>query len=68
VVELTGSKSQIQLIPYDRAYAPGFEDMRRRVPNTEKIHKLIGWKPTVSFSKIIASIAEEEKRKLAKER
>jgi len=68
IVELTGSKSQIQLIPYDRAYAPGFEDMRRRVPNTEKIHKLINWKPTVSLSKIIASIAEEEKRKLAKER
>ena len=33
----TGSGSEIQLIPYDEAYEPGFEDMIRRTPNLEKL-------------------------------
>jgi UDP-glucose 4-epimerase len=33
------------LIPYSEAYEMGFEDMRRRMPNTKKIHSLIGWQP-----------------------
>ena len=37
IIALTGSRSTIQHIPYDEAYAPGFEDMRRRVPCIEKI-------------------------------
>jgi len=32
VVATLGSKSKIELIPYDQAYAPGFDDMRRRKP------------------------------------
>ena len=32
VVKTLGSKSKIELIPYDKAYAPGFDDMRRRKP------------------------------------
>ena len=37
VIERTDSRSTIQYIPYSEAYAPGFEDMRRRVPDTTKI-------------------------------
>ena len=29
-------RSEIQLIPCDEAYEPGFEDMNRRTPNLEK--------------------------------
>jgi UDP-glucose 4-epimerase len=42
VIALTGSSSEIQFIPYTDAYAPGFEDMRRRVPAIDKITQLIG--------------------------
>jgi UDP-glucose 4-epimerase len=42
----TDSPSEIQLIPYDQAYEPGFEDFRRRVPSIEKINRYTGWKPT----------------------
>jgi UDP-glucose 4-epimerase len=63
VIALTESDSAVQFVPYDRAYSPGFEDMRRRVPSIEKIHKLIGWKPTLALDKIILSIAEEKKGK-----
>ena len=30
-------------IPYEEAYEPGFEDMQRRVPKIEKIHRYTGW-------------------------
>src|SRR5947208_7761082 len=32
---LADSESEVLLVPYDDAYEPGFEDMARRVPNTE---------------------------------
>ncbi len=32
VREMTESTSEIVHIPYDQAYADGFEDMRRRIP------------------------------------
>lgn len=59
VVEMAGSESTVELIPYDEAYEAGFEDMTRRVPDTTKIEKLTGWKPTRNLDDIIAaSIAE----------
>jgi UDP-glucose 4-epimerase len=45
VIDLTHSQSQIELVPYDQAYAPGFEDMQRRVPNIDKVAALIGYAP-----------------------
>ena len=38
--------SEIALVPYEEAYEAGFEDMRRRVPDTDKIGELLGWRPT----------------------
>lgn len=43
------SQSEIQLIPYDQAYEPGFEDFRRRVPSIEKIGRYTGWEPTTTL-------------------
>lgn len=45
----TDSPSEIQLIPYDQAYEPGFEDFRRRVPSIDKIQRYTGWQPTTSL-------------------
>jgi len=53
VVERSGSASEIELIPYEEAYASGFEDMRRRVPDTAKIRGLTGWTPERSLDQII---------------
>ncbi len=47
------SASSIVTIPYDEAYAPGFEDMPRRVPNISKITSMIGYRPTVSLEEIV---------------
>jgi len=45
VIQHTGSSSKVELLPYDQAYAPGFEDMRRRVPSVKKLQRLIGYEP-----------------------
>ncbi len=37
VRDLTGSDSDIQVIPYDQAYEEGFEDMPRRYPDISKV-------------------------------
>lgn len=60
-IEVTGSTSQIQYIPYEEAYGEGFEDMRRRVPNLEKAKRLIGYQPTRSLNDIINDVAGEFK-------
>ncbi len=33
------SDSEIRLVPYEEAYEAGFEDMRRRIPDTAKIER-----------------------------
>lgn len=53
----TGSQSPIRLIPYDQAYAPGFEDMRRRVPDTARVQQLLGWQPQIPLDEILQRVA-----------
>jgi len=56
VIELTESSSRIEYIPYDKAYAPGFEDMLHRAPTIEKIGKLLNWKPNHTLDQIIKDV------------
>lgn len=53
---LTGSSSPIEFVPYDQAYAAGFEDMPRRVPSIDKAHRLIGYHPTLALDGILKSV------------
>jgi UDP-glucose 4-epimerase len=58
VKAMTGSSSPIQIIPYDKAYEAGFEDMPRRVPDISKIRELIGYEPKLDLDQIIHSVIE----------
>lgn len=53
---LTGSQSPILFVPYEQAYAKGFEDMSRRVPSIEKAERLIGYRPTMGLDGILKSV------------
>jgi UDP-glucose 4-epimerase len=53
VKDIVESKSEIHCIPYSQAYAPGFDDMERRVPCTERIHDLLGWSPEISLDQLL---------------
>ena len=57
VIDVTSSRSSIEMIPYEDAYAPGFEDMQRRVPDISKIKNVIGWAPKLGLEAIIRDIA-----------
>jgi UDP-glucose 4-epimerase len=57
VIEITGSKSSIEKIAYEKAYPEGFEDMQRRVPDISKIKKVLGWEPEINLDQIIKDIA-----------
>jgi UDP-glucose 4-epimerase len=59
--ERTGSTSEIQLIPYEQAYAKGFEDMRRRVPDTTKLRELTGWQASRSLEDILEDVIAESR-------
>lgn len=58
VIMLTSSKSEIHYLPYEVAYPAGFEDMQRRVPDTSKVRKTIGWQPSHDLEKIILDVAQ----------
>ena len=49
----TKSASEVVLVPYDKAYESGFEDMPRRVPDLGKIRTLIGYEPKVHLDEIL---------------
>ncbi len=53
VVATLGSKSSIERIPYEQAYAPGFDDMRRRKPRVTKLHQYVSYRPQTSLREII---------------
>ncbi len=65
VIARAGSASKIRMVPYSEAYAPGFEDMQRRVPDTAKVQRLIGWTPDYALDEIIDSVIAHERAELA---
>lgn len=61
-----GSSSEIVTIPYDEAYAEGFEDMLRRVPSAEKLEATIGFRPRTPLETTIADVLEAERARAAR--
>ena len=64
VIERTESAAQIEYIPYSEAYAPGFEDMRRRVPNTTKVYEAIHWKAERTLAQILDDVIAYERTRI----
>ena len=62
VIELAGSKSGIDHVPYEKAYGQQFEDLRRRVPKLDKVRRVIGFKPTKNLDQIIQSVIDEQRK------
>jgi UDP-glucose 4-epimerase len=59
-----GASSPIRLVPYDEVYGPGFEDMRRRVPDTTKLRTLTGWTPRRSLDDILTDAIAQARSEL----
>jgi len=59
ILRLSGSLSPLEFVPYAKAYASDFEDMRRRVPNTGKIRDLLGWTPRIPLDQTLLEVIAE---------
>jgi UDP-glucose 4-epimerase len=58
IINQTDSKSEITFTDYQDAYAVGYEDMARRVPDVSKIREFIGWESIIDLKTIINDIAK----------
>jgi len=56
VKDVAGGESPLAYIPYGEAYAPGFEDMQRRVPDISRMKSLLGWSPTIDLKTTLERI------------
>ena len=61
IKKMTGSLSEIVLVPDEEAYEAGFEDMARRLPDVSKIQRLIGYEPTLSLGEMLERIIAQER-------
>ena len=66
VIEMTGSRSTIEVISYEKAYGRSFDDMMRRVPDLTRIEQAIGYKPRHSLSDTLTLVIEHERAAMAK--
>jgi len=57
IIERTSSKSTIEHQSYEDAYAQGFEDMERRVPDNALLKQLTDWSPVKNIENIIDDLA-----------
>lgn len=63
IIRLSQSQSKLQFLSYDEAYAQGFEDMQRRVPDISKINQWIGFRPKTSLETILKETIEYHRQK-----
>ena len=68
VIEKIKSKSELKFISYEEAYGEGFEDMRRRVPSVQKLHKYIGYKAKRNIEDILNDVINDKIREIENEK
>ena len=64
IIEITGSRSPVVLVPYEMAYEEGFEDMERRAADISRLRALTGFSPEVGLDEIIRLTADHLRRSL----
>ncbi|MEO7963625.1 MAG: NAD-dependent epimerase/dehydratase family protein, partial [Gemmatimonadaceae bacterium] len=61
VRDAAASASEIVYVPYAEAYAAGFEDMMRRVPDVSKLERVTGFRPLTSLDVILRDVVADQK-------
>ncbi len=51
-----GSESPIELVPYDEAYPQGFEDLRHRKPDLDRIRSAVGFEQHIPLKQTIRDL------------
>lgn len=66
VREAAGSDSEIVFVPYEEAYAEGFEDMQRRVPDMSRLEAATGFRPRTPLAEIVEDVLAHQREALAR--
>jgi UDP-glucose 4-epimerase len=61
VIARSGSDSGMVMVPYDEAYASGFEELGTRVPDTSALRDLTGWHAELTINDAIDDVIEHER-------
>jgi UDP-glucose 4-epimerase len=61
VIVRSGSNSGVTLVPYEEAYAPGFEELGTRVPDTSALEDLTGWRAELTINDAIDDVIAYER-------
>lgn len=59
VIRTLGSSSTIRFVPYEEAFASGFDDLVVRQPDLTRIREAIGFRPSIPLERTIRDIAAE---------
>ncbi|MEY2789500.1 MAG: hypothetical protein RLZZ34_2643 [Verrucomicrobiota bacterium] len=57
VIQALGSRSQVELVPYETVFGPGFEDMRHRKPSLKVLESLTGFRPGRTLDSILRDLS-----------
>jgi UDP-glucose 4-epimerase len=61
VIRAAGSSSGVELLSYEQAYGQAFDDLRRRVPQLDRVRAAIGFAPGHSLDQIIQSVVDDQR-------
>jgi UDP-glucose 4-epimerase len=61
VIERSGSRSAIRLVPYSEAYGDGFEELGKRKPDAGAVRQLTGWQPARDIDEIVDDVIAYER-------
>jgi UDP-glucose 4-epimerase len=64
VIARTGSESGIVMVPYEEAYASGFEELGTRLPDTTALCSLTGWRAELTVNDAIDDVITHERARL----
>ena len=64
VIDRSGSSAGIVLVPYDKAYGNGFEELGSRRPDTSALSALTGWKTKLSVDDAVDDVIAHERARL----
>lgn len=57
VIHTLGSQSITRRVPYEQAYATGFEDLRQRQPDLRRLRSIVSFQPTYPLHQTVLDIA-----------
>jgi len=58
LIDIAGSKSTIRYVAQQEVYGPSYEDIPRRIPTVEKMHRLLGVRADVSLDEGLRNTIE----------